>query len=73
MLAAGRAGEVELHFPTIKTLESVARYKTFDELIDWASACAEWGVTTMLAMIVERDGKKAVSLPGEADYPGYVE
>lgn len=73
MLAAGRAREVKLHFPTIKTLESIARYKTFGELIDWASACAEWGVTTMLAMIVERDGKKTVSLPGEADYPGYVE
>ena len=73
MLVAGRTGQVELHFPTIKTLESIARYKTFDELIEWASACTDWGVTTMLAMIVEREGKKVIALPGEADYPGYVE
>ncbi|NCF14086.1 MAG: NUDIX domain-containing protein [Gammaproteobacteria bacterium] len=70
VLAAGRAGELELHFPTIKTLESIARHKTFDELIDWAASCVEWGVTSMLPIMVERDGKEAVSLPGEIDYPG---
>lgn len=70
VLAAGRAGKVELHFPTIKTLESIARHKTFDALIEWAASCVDWGVTSMLPVIVERDGKEAVSLPGEADYPG---
>ena len=41
MLEAGRAGEVELHFPTIKTLESIARHKTFDSLMEWARSSVE--------------------------------
>lgn len=70
MLAAGRRGDVLLHYPTIKTLESIARHKTFDGLVDWAVSCAEWGVTSMLPKVIERDGKQAVVLPGDKDYPG---
>lgn len=70
VLAAGRAGKIELHFPTIKTLESIARHKSFDELIEWAASCVEWGVTSMLPIMIKRDGKEAVALPGEKDYPG---
>ena len=72
-LAAGREGRIQLHYPTIKTLESVARHKTFDALIEWASASVDWGVTTMLPMHIERDGKHAIVLPGELDYPGYTD
>lgn len=70
MLKAGRAGEVVLHYPTIKTLESIARHKTFDALIDWATSCVEWGITTMAPMIIRRDGKREIVLPGDKDYPG---
>jgi 8-oxo-dGTP pyrophosphatase MutT (NUDIX family) len=69
-LLAGRAGEISLHFPTVKNLESIARHKTFDELMEWAASCAEWGVTSILAKIVDRDGRAEIALPGEADYPG---
>lgn len=72
-LVAGREGRIRLHYPTIKTLESIARHKTYDALMEWAETCADWGVTTMLPMIVERDGEPAVALPGELDYPGYEE
>ena len=72
-LVAGREGRITLHYPTIKTLESIARHKTFEALMEWAASCADWGITTMLPMIVERDGKPAVALPGELDYPGYPE
>lgn len=70
ILIAGRAGEVILHFPTIKTLESIARHKTFDALIEWAASCSEWGITTMNPVIIKRDGKPEVVLPGDKDYPG---
>lgn len=70
MLAASRRGEVKLHYPTIKTLESVARHKTMDELLNWAKSCVEWGVTTMVPRAIERDGKRVIVLPGEKDYPG---
>jgi len=72
MLEAGRAGEAVLHFPTIKTLESVARHKTMEALLEWARACVEWGVTSMLPAIVTRDGKLEIVMPGEKDYPGTV-
>ena len=70
VLRAGRAGKAVLHFPTIKTLESVARHETFDALMDWAAASADWGVTTMAPAIVERDGNKEIVLPGDRGYPG---
>lgn len=70
MLDAGRAGEVELFFPTAKTLESIARHKTLGELVDWARSCAGWGVTTMLPAVIIRDGEKDIVLPGDRDYPG---
>ena len=69
-LAAGRAGDIELHFPTIKTLETIARHKSLDELVDWASSCVQWGVTSILAKIIERDGREEIVLPGEIGYPG---
>jgi len=70
MLEAGREGVVELHFPTVKTLESIARHKTLETLVEWARSCVEWGVTSMVPKIIERDGKKEIVLPGEKDYPG---
>jgi len=69
-LAAGRKGEITLHFPTIKTLETIEKQKTLDDLLDWASACVEWGVTSILAMIIERDGRQEIVMPGDKDYPG---
>lgn len=70
MLAAGRRGEAKLHFPTIKTLESIARHKTLQSLVDWAKSCVEWGITSMVPMVITRDGKREIVLPGDKDYPG---
>lgn len=70
MLAAGRRGDVKLHFPTVKTLESIARHKTLEGLIDWARTSVQWGVTSMIPMMIERNGKQEVVLPGDKDYPG---
>ena len=70
ILEAGRDGSVDLHFPTIKTLESIARHKTLEALVEWARSCVQWGVTSMVPAIIIRDGKPEVVLPGEAGYPG---
>ncbi len=70
MLEAGRAGEALLHFPTIKTLESIARYRMLADLVDWARSSVDWGVTTMLPAVILRDGEEHIVLPGEHDYPG---
>ena len=70
MLTASRERQVKLHFPTIKVLESIARYDSVLDLLDWAQSCVDWGVTTMLPAVIERDGEPTVVLPGEKDYPG---
>lgn len=70
MLSAGRRGDAVLHFPTIKTLESIARHKTLDALMEWAASSYEWGVTSMIPRMIERNGKQEVVLPGDKDYPG---
>jgi 8-oxo-dGTP pyrophosphatase MutT (NUDIX family) len=70
VLAAERRGDLELVFPTKKTLESVARHRTLDSLLDWAESCVEWGVTSMIPQVIERDGKLEIVLPGDIDYPG---
>ena len=70
MLAAERGGEVELVFPTVKTLESIARHRTFEELMEWARSSVEWGITTMVPLMIVRDGEREIVLPGDKDYPG---
>lgn len=70
ILAAGERRDVKLHYPTIKTLESIARYKTLEDLVDWARSCVERGITSMIPMVIERHGKAVVVLPGDKNYPG---
>lgn len=70
MLEAGRTGDAELHFPTIKTLESIARHKSLESLLEWGRSCVDWGVTSMVPAIITRDGEKDIVLPGDRDYPG---
>ncbi len=70
MLAAGRRGDLKLHYPTIKTLESIARHKTMENLVDWARSSFEWGITSMVPAVISRNGQQEIVLPGDKDYPG---
>ncbi len=69
-LAAGRRGDAELHFPTVKTLESVARHETFEAVMEWAASSVNWGITSMVPALIMRHGKQEIVLPGDKDYPG---
>jgi len=70
ILAAERRGDLTLIFPTLKTLESLARHRSLGELLDWAESSVEWGITSMVPLVIERDGKSEIVLPGDKDYPG---
>ena len=70
MLAAGRNGDVVLHSPTTNTLQRLAQHDSLARLTEWAQSCAQRGVTSMLPELIERDGRKQASLPGDQDYPG---
>jgi 8-oxo-dGTP pyrophosphatase MutT (NUDIX family) len=70
VLAAERRGDVTLIFPTLKTLESIARHKSLESLLEWAESSVEWGITSMVPLLIERGGKEEIVLPGDKDYPG---
>lgn len=70
MLDAERRGDVRLIFPTIKTLERVARHRSVESLLEWAKSKADWGITTMVPVTIQRHGKTEIVLPGDRDYPG---
>lgn len=46
-LEAARKGELALHFPTVKTIEQLARFPTVDELEAWAARCEQSGVVAI--------------------------
>jgi 8-oxo-dGTP pyrophosphatase MutT (NUDIX family) len=57
-------GELPMHFPTIKTLESLAGFATLEEMLEWASARAAEGVPCIFPRIGERDGARHVIVDG---------
>ena len=63
-LAACREGSIRLHFPTMRTLEALARHGTVEALLDWAAACARDGVPCIFPEIKERRGEARVVVAG---------
>jgi 8-oxo-dGTP pyrophosphatase MutT (NUDIX family) len=64
-LEAGEAGRLLLVFPTIKTLEALARFASADELLSWADGREV--VPVQPRVVVEGEVARVI-LPGE---PGY--
>jgi 8-oxo-dGTP pyrophosphatase MutT (NUDIX family) len=65
-LAAFRAGEIELVFPTLKHLEQLAAFGSADELLAWAQGRT---VEPVEPAVVSHGEVLRIVLPGE---PGYV-
>ncbi len=63
-LAAYRGGSIALHFPTIRTLESLAGCDSLDTLIDWAVSRARAGVPCIFPEIEKRGGEARVIVAG---------
>ena len=64
-LDAQASGSMSMHFPTIKTLESLAEHATLDALLDWAAGRASDGVPCIFPVIGGRDGQRRVLVEGE--------
>lgn len=63
-LAACRDGTISLHFPTIRTLEALARHGTMRALLQWAASRASEGVPCIFPDIEKRDGQPRVIIAG---------
>lgn len=64
-LDAERDGSMSIHFPTIKTLEALARHATVDELLAWAEAESRAGVPCIFPEISRRDSERRVIVQGK--------
>ena len=69
-LARHRAGEFEMIFPTIRTLEVLERFASAEDLIAAAAAIGE--VPTILPRIVADQGGMRIVLPGDPGYDDLV-
>jgi 8-oxo-dGTP pyrophosphatase MutT (NUDIX family) len=63
-LSAREAGDMAMHFPTIKTLQSLAGLSSFEEMLEWASARAAEGVPCIFPRIGSRNGESRVIVDG---------
>jgi 8-oxo-dGTP pyrophosphatase MutT (NUDIX family) len=66
MLERDRAGEVQLIFPTRRTLERLAQHSSFDEIFADASAHAIQPISPWLE---EKDGERFITIPEGIGYP----
>jgi 8-oxo-dGTP pyrophosphatase MutT (NUDIX family) len=66
-LEAGERDEITLVFPTIKTLEELARFATADALLAWAASRPEIPPVTPRVRMDEGERPRLL-LPGEAGY-----
>ena len=69
-LARHRAGEFEMIFPTIRSLEALERFASADDLL--AAAAAIGDVPTILPRIVADQGGVRIVLPGDPGYDDLV-
>ena len=63
-LAAERDGSMPMHFPTVKTLETLAEQQTLAGLLNWAADCAMRGVPCIFPEIGKRGGEARVIVEG---------
>ena len=68
-LSAGRSGNMQLPFPTIRNLQALAEFNTVDALVEWARQKARDGIERIRPVEITRDGKRQFVIPGDRDYP----
>jgi 8-oxo-dGTP pyrophosphatase MutT (NUDIX family) len=66
-LAAYRAGEIELVFPTIKHLEALVPFDAADELLAWAAGRT---VEPVQPKVIQEGEVARIVMPGEPGYEG---
>ena len=63
-LRAREAGDISVHFPTVRTLQSLAGLRSLEDMLDWAVARAAEGVPCIFPTIGSRHGESRVIVDG---------
>ncbi len=66
MLSRDRVGDVQLIFPTRRTLERLAQHSTFDEMLADARSHA---IEPISPWLEEKDGERFITIPEGIGYP----
>ena len=69
VLEAQRSRQMQLIYPTYRSLRDIANLQSVSDIVDWADERQRSGVARVLPAIVEIDGKEKVILPGDPRYP----
>lgn len=69
-LARHRAGELDMIFPTIRTLEAIGRFDAADDLLAHAATIGD--VPAILPKVVNDRGGLRIVLPGDPEYDAVV-
>jgi 8-oxo-dGTP pyrophosphatase MutT (NUDIX family) len=68
-LSMGRNADLNLPFPTMKHVESLAEFANLAELIRWARERWKQGIPKTRGVIITENGKSHTLLPGDPGYP----
>jgi len=66
------AGEIELPFPHMKHLETLAGFSTPKTLRDWARERWRDPVTKIRPWLIRKNDERRLIMPGEPDYPDHA-
>jgi hypothetical protein len=69
VLEAQRSRQMQLIYPTYRSLRDIVNIQTVSDIVDWADERQRSGVARVLPAIVEIDGREKVILPGDPRYP----
>ena len=66
-LTLGREGGIKLPFPTLRTLDSLSRFDSVRQMLDWAKDRAIQGIEKILPDKLTSDGKSKYVVPGDSN------
>ncbi len=66
-LTLGREGGMKLPFPTVKTLDSLSRFDSVGQMLDWAKDRAVQGIEKILPDKITSDGESKYVVPGDSN------
>ncbi len=69
VIAAADAGDMTVHFPTLRTLSSIAQHADIESLKQWAESCPVSGVAPITPRRIRKDGQAELVIPGDEGYP----